>query len=476
MTSRNMTCSRVSGIFLVFCVSGGLALFTEDARDKIEIHHSTTVRRGQTNYDYTKLEVEATLLEMVEDPESIDRENVRLEFKSSESDWEVLDQKPSMKGGVYKWTISDIVPCHDHNVRLTVFDVAGKEEMFQYPDTILAASNEEIIKSRYRPDTPQDVRVEQTYSGLQVTWSPAHCVDSYDLSYRRIGDSEYLNKIVHKNIAVITEPLEICEEFEVLLFAVLGDEFSQDQTVTFTTLPDREVSSRLQPQVEADTRSATVRWEGSEKLSCIPSYQVQLCDDASGYCHEQITMERDDSVKFMEFSSSSSLEMCSAYSLHITPLHHEITVLPKIVSFRTLSQPLEDVASVLGPVTAELGEGQAVEVKWSSVACAEEYHVYHRRRGEEEWSWLATTQDTAYTHNTAACTATTYAVTAIIDENQSEKVISQEIITDVNKAELPVIEVVEKANGSMTFSLKTGDLNTLCEVRTHMMSGQREFL
>merc|ERR1719245_1541725 len=149
MTSRNMTCSRVSGIFLVFCVSGGLALFTEDARDKIEINHSTTVRRGQTNYDYTKLEVEATLLEMVEDPESIDRENVRLEFKSSESDWEVLDQKPSMKGGVYKWTISDIVPCHDHNVRLTVFDVAGKEEMFQYPDTILAASNEDMIKSRY---------------------------------------------------------------------------------------------------------------------------------------------------------------------------------------------------------------------------------------------------------------------------------------------------------------------------------------
>jgi len=187
-------------------------------------------------------------------------------------------------------------------------------------------------------------------------------------------------------------------------------------------------------------------------------------------------MERDDSVKFMEFSSSSPLEMCSAYSLYITPLSPQLTLNPKIVNFRTKTQPLEDVASQLGPVKAELGEDQTVEVSWSSVPCAEEYNIYLREKDSMDWTWLATTKDTSYTHNTKACTTTTFALTAIIDQKQSEKVPSAEIITDVNKGELPVI-VVAKNNGSMSFSLKAGDLNALCEVdRLHIKyAGGEEF-
>merc|ERR1719242_2971587 len=119
-----------------------------------------------------------------------------------------------------------------------------------------------MIKSRYRPDTPQDVRVEETYAGYKVTWSSSYCVDSYDFSYKMVGDSEYTNTIVDSNFAIISETLEICE----------------DQTVTFTSAPDDNVSDRLEPVVEEETHSAVVRWKGSEKLSCIPTYQVQLCD------------------------------------------------------------------------------------------------------------------------------------------------------------------------------------------------------
>ena len=216
--------------------------------------------------------------------------------------------------------------------------------------------------------------------------------------------------------------------------------------------------------MEEETHSAVVRWKGSEKLSCIPTYQVQLCDGEARNCQEKIMMERDDSVKFMEFSSSSPLKLCSAYSLYITPLSPQLTLNPKIVNFRTKTQPLEDVASQLGPVKAELGEDQTVEVSWSSVPCAEEYNIYLREKDSMDWTWLATTKDTSYTHNTKACTTTTFALTAIIDQKQSEKVQSAEIITDVNKGELPVI-VVAKTNGSMSFSLKAGDLNALCEVR-----------
>lgn len=475
-----MASNKVFSVLLLFCMSGALALFKEDAGDKIEIDYYNTVRRGITKYDYTKLEVEASLLEMVDMPDSIDRENVRLEFKSSETDWEVFNEKPTMKGGVYKWTISSLVPCHDHNVRLTVFGVDSEEpHMFQYPSTILAASSEQIIKSRYRPDTPQDVRVEVQGSVHNVFWTASHCVDTYDLSYKLMGDSQYKTMpVVKKNFAQISEPLDICQEYEVLLSAVLGEEFSLDQSVTFTTLPDLEVSDRLEPEVEAGTEWATVRWEGSEKLSCIPSYSVQLCHDDSGDCQERIEMERDDSVKFMEFSPAQPLAMCSAYSLHITPLHEKTTVKPKVVQLRTQSQPLEAVGAALGPVTAELAGDQTLEVRWGSVPCAEEYHVYHRQSKDEDWAWLATTRGTSYTTSSKACTTTSYAVSAFIDGVESEKVQFEEtIFSGVNKAELPVIEVVEKANGSMTFILKTGEVNTLCEVdRLHIKyAGGEEF-
>merc|ERR1712014_529633 len=53
----------------------------------------------------------------------------------------------------------------------------------------------------------------------------------------------------------------------------------------------------------------------------------------------------------------------------------------------------------------------------------------------------------------------------------------EEIFTEINKAELPVIDVVEKANGSMIFVLRAGDLNTLCQVdRLHIKHpGGEEF-
>ena len=91
--------------------------------------------------------------------------------------------------------------------------------------------------------------------------------------------------------------------------------------------------------------------------------------------------------------------------------------------------------------------------------------VSHRQSQDEDWAWLATTRESSFTTSTKACTHTSLAVTALIDGVESEKVhIEDAIFTDVNKAELPVIDVVEKANGSMTFILKQGEVNTLCQV------------
>ena len=456
--------SRVLSILVVVsCVSSSLALFRDDASDKINVQYSSAVRRGQ---DFTKLEVEASLQEMLVSPHTIDRDNVRLEFKSEVSDWQVWDQKPTMKGGVYKWTISSLVPCHHHNVRLVVEGLDGSQETFSYPHTVPAASMEQIIQSRYRPAAPQNVKVEQVSGGQEVSWSPSPCVENYDVSYRAAGQEEYTNTNVMGNSETITETLPPCQEFEVVVTAVVGEEFSQYQTTTFTTPPDVSVSSRLEPLVSAGPESVSVRWAASEKLSCIPRYEVELCHADSGLCQPAETMERDDSVKFMEFSAPGGLEMCSAYQLEIRPLHEQGVVSPRMVEFRTKSQPLEEVSSALGPLQAVLGPDQVVELSWGSVPCAENYQVYHRQGGDQDWVRLASPADNRFSHSTRSCSRSYYAVAAIIDGVESERVESEEeIFTEVNRAELPVIDVVEKANGSIIFVLKAGDLNTLCQVR-----------
>ena len=459
--------SRVLSIVLVVCsVSSSLALFRDDASDKINVEYSSAVRRGETNYDYTKLEVEASLQEMLDSPHSIDRDSVRLEFKSEVSDWQVLDQKPTMKGGVYKWTISSLIPCHHHNLRLRVSGLDGSQETFSYPHTIPPASMEQIIQSKYRPAAPHNVRVEPVSGGQEVSWSPSPCVENYDVSYRPAGQTEYTNTNVMGNSETITEVLPPCQEFEVVVTAVVGEEFSPYQTTTFTTLPDVTVSSRLEPLVSAGPESVSVRWAGSEKLSCIPRYQVQLCQADSGTCHQAEMMDRDDSVRLMEFSVPAGLEMCSAYQLEIRPLHEQSEVSPRLVEFRTLSPPLENVREVLGPLHAVLEPDQTVQLSWGSVTCAENYQVYHRQARDQAWARLANTLDNTFSHSTKSCTRSYYAVAAVLDGVESEMVeFEEEIFTEINKAELPVIDVVEKANGSMIFVLRAGDLNTLCQVR-----------
>ena len=451
-------------LVLVCCLSSSQALFREDAGDKMTVQHSSAVRRGKTNYDYTKLEVEASLQEMLDPQHSVDRDSVRLEFKSQEeSDWQVLEEKPTMKGGVYKWTISGLIPCHHHNVRLTV---EGSQETFLYPDIVQAATMEQIIQSKYQPATPQNVKVESVSNGHLVSWSPSYCVENYDVSYRPAGESEYINTNVQGNSYTITDSLPSCQEFELVVTAVVGEEFSQYDTTTFTTLPDVSVSSRLNPLVSPGTASATVRWAASEKLSCIPRYEVQLCQADSGVCQPAERMDRDDSVKFMEFSAPGRLEMCSDYKLEIRPLHEQMAVNSRVVEFRTKSQPLQDVRSVLGPVQAVLGEDQVVEITWGAVPCAENYQIYHRDSRDQPWTRLASSLENKWRHQTKSCTRSYYAVAVTIDSNESDLVeFDEEIFTDVNREELPVIDVVEKANGSMIFVLKAGDLNTLCQVR-----------
>ena len=160
-------------------------VFKQEAAEEMRVEHRTSIRGGETVHDYTKLEVEARLLDMLEDPGVVVKDRVLVEHKDSrQQDWAEVAAAPSLRGGVYRWTIADTVPCRDHSVRLTVFGEDGSRNTFYYPHTIVAPRLADIAVSGYsrgtaawysagpRPPTP----------GLEVTLPGLASCQEYEVS------------------------------------------------------------------------------------------------------------------------------------------------------------------------------------------------------------------------------------------------------------------------------------------------------
>jgi len=473
MSAINILCSVI--VILASSIHAKQPEFKTNAVDSIKIEHKNQYRRSETHHDYTKLEIEASIMEMLEDNTVIDKNNVVVEFKSEVmDDYQKLDATPSMRGGVYRWTISDIIPCHDHNVRLSVFDVeTGLKTTFSYPHTIVAPSAEDIIKENgYKPKQPESIEFGNSDGGsMEVLWTPSYCAQGYEVVYQPIICEETCEAKTIKTVnnRIMLDGLDSCQEYEVTVVPQLGDQDGDEIIDTFMTFPSEDEAEKLEPIIVPGTDGVSVKWRGSEKLSCIPTYNVQVCD-LNRDCHNNKELERDDSLAFMEFSSEDSLDMCTPYTLDIRPVHSKVYLRPKTLNFKTLSQSLESIPSSLGPVTASIGSDQIISLSWSPISCADVYNVYRRQVDSDIWELVGSTESNTFQQQGESCSEFIYGVAASMDGIESEKVETDEpVFTDVNNDELPIMIVEEKANGSITFILKTGEVNTMCEVdRLHI--------
>ena len=86
-------------------------------------------------------------------------------------------------------------------------------------------------------------------------------------------------------------------------------------------------------------------------------YLVAICKEgSSGSCPEGREELRDDAMPTMTFKSEADLDLCTDYTLHITPLFIGKRLKERKVAFRTLSQPVEDAARLLTLVKSEAEE------------------------------------------------------------------------------------------------------------------------
>jgi len=418
-------------------VESGAPTFSSNAVEHIRADFKT-VRR--TRKDFTRIEITAQPGRMVEDPNDIDTNRVTVETKAGGGDWTVVEDQPSVRGGRYKWTVTDVAPCVQHAFRLWLHGKDGGQAVFEFPSVLPRASNLELVQAQYSPSKPGQLKVEDMgEDSVEVSWEASPCADMYDVTYEKLsGEAESFSQQVEGS-SVRLEGLDSCSEYEVRVTAITGQEYSEEATTIVSTAPGYYAAEKLEPSLSATTNSITATWRAFEKLSCVKKYSVAICKEGSA-CPEGSEVFRNDAMSKLTFTSEANLDQCSDYTLHITPIFKEKPLDERIVPFRTLSQPVEDVALLLKSVEAEAGEEQMITVKWNAIKCASKYEVFQKINTlDGEWEKIGTSKENVFQSKGAPCMEYKYGVKVTIDDQVSEVVEFNEAIMTKIDTSVPYV-------------------------------------
>jgi len=418
-------------------VESGSPTFSSNAVEHIRAEFKT-VRR--TRKDFTKIEISAQPGRMVEDPSDIDTNRVTVEAKAGGGDWIVVEDQPSVRGGRYKWTVTDVAPCVQHAFRLWLHGKDGGQAVFEFPSVLPRASNLELIQAQYTPRKPGQLKVEDTgEDSVEVSWEASPCADMYDVTYEKLsGAAESFSQQVEGS-SVRLDGLDSCSEYEVRVTAVTGQEYSEEATTIVSTAPGFYAAEKLEPSLSLTTDSLTATWKAFEKLSCVKKYSVAICKEGSA-CPEGREVLRNDAMSKLTFTSEANLDQCSDYTLHIKPIFNGKPLDARIVDFRTLSQPVEDVARLLTSVEAEAGDEQMITVRWNAIQCASQYEVFQKINTiGGVWEKIGTSKENVFESKGAPCMEYKYGVKVTIDEQVSEVVEFNEAIMTKIDTSVPYV-------------------------------------
>ena len=312
--------------------------------------------------------------------------------------------------------------------------------MFEFPSVLPRASNLELVQAQYSPSKPGQLKVEDMgEESVEVSWEASPCADMYDVTYEKLsGAAESFSQQVEGS-SVRLEGLDSCSEYEVRVTAITGQEYSEEATTIVSTAPGYYAAEKLEPSLSATTNSITATWRAFEKLSCVKKYSVAICKEGSA-CPEGSEVFRNDAMSKLTFTSEANLDQCSDYTLHITPIFKEKSLDERIVQFRTLSQPVEDVALLLKSVEAEAGEEQMITVKWNAIKCASKYEVFQKINTlDGEWEKIGTSKENVFQSKGAPCMEYKYGVKVTIDDQVSEVVEFKEAIMTKIDTSVPYV-------------------------------------
>lgn len=405
---------------LISIAYNAVPTFRADAADKVSWKF-----KDRPKQDVSKIVLEWEPFTMVEDSSSIDRKELSVLMKSGDGDYAPITSRPRVRGGKYMYTFS-IVPCKEQHLRFVVKSSEGEAASFDLPEPISASTPEQIATSGFAPEMPANVQIEQHEDSVVLSWDPSECATSYLLRFEGPADKEF-DQEVTENTATITD-FDACSQYDIFATAVADGSYSDEAFLdTISTHPSASAAEKLDPTISTSINSVTATWDAYGKLGCVNMYAVKLCKDDE--CKEPVTVELDNTLPTLEFTSTEELDQCSDYTLSLKPLYEGKDLAEKVVPFRTLSPPVQDMNIKLLPVNAVAGDEQMITVTWSAVQCASAYEIFqHVNTPDGDWETIGTSEATELSIKGVPCTEYRYGVKVTIDGMQSDIIEAEEAV------------------------------------------------
>ena len=253
-------------VILVHSACCSVPVFLPSASDHLHLDFSSVRRHGETQTDYSRIEITAQPRLMVEDPEEVDR--VTVEMRVGGGGWREVEVAPKVRAGSYRWTVEAGSPCEEHRVRLRVHGQDGSQQL-EVAAPLAGASTRELVLAQFTPSPPTGLQVDESSgSSVLVSWSASACAQLYEVTYERLGGGETFSQQVASSHLQLSG-LESCTEYEIRVTALLDQQYSEEATTLATTSPNHYAAKKLEPLISTTTDSVTAQWQAFEKLSCV---------------------------------------------------------------------------------------------------------------------------------------------------------------------------------------------------------------
>lgn len=416
--------------------------FKSDAEEFLTASFKEQNRRGIIKKEVTSIEVAWQPQNMLDDIACFDLTQTALLYRTSTSDeWTAADARMRSAGQSAKWTLGDVKPCLQYQFAIKV---SGQSEAtLQLSKTVGPAEESEITSSGFVPEKPEGFEAVVGANMATLKWDGVDCAASYELSYNEVGSEDQPEFKSAEGNEVQLEGLDFCTNYEITLNSVIGEEFSDDLISNFRTKPRIDAAKNLDVNIAPTLDSAVISWEAWKSVSCIDEYQITICAvGGDNSCLPTEIVKKPRGLPTVTYSISG-LNPCTDYNLKIQPMYVEEELEEKMVSFRTLSPGVDSM--VVGQVSTQSVTSGSMLVSWPSVRCATTYKVYQKETAEDDWMEVAATEEREITvDNLTPCTEYHFAVSATLDEQDTERSVGPEVMSQLDENdpfEAPNLEI-----------------------------------